>query len=247
MSTITPPTYREESTADGVDPVMADREPVLDERAARGPVRAVTLVLHGGAEAGLAPVKPWGLAYLRMVPLARAIHAAAAGHGVEVRLLRNRLRGWNEPTLHPVADARWALERIRAERPGAPIFLVGHSMGGRVALRVADDPSVTAVCALSPWTPPGEPVEPVKERRVLIAHGTLDHITSPAESYAYAVRATDAAARLVRTEVMSEGHAMLLRPGVWNRLVRDFTLDAAGVRPLTVWDTRPDQRLRLPQ
>jgi dienelactone hydrolase len=207
----------------------------------------VTLVLHGGAEAGFEPVHSWGLAHLRMLPLARTIHAAAAEHGVEVRLLRNRIRGWNEPTLHPVADARWGLERIRAERPGVPIFLVGHSMGGRVALRVADDPAVTAVCALSPWTPAGEPVEPVKERSVLIAHGTLDHITSPAESYAYALRAREVTARLARTEVMSEGHAMLLRPRVWNRLVRDFTLDAAGVRPLAVWDKQPDQRLRLPQ
>lgn len=209
-------------------------------------MRAVTLVLHGGAKAGLSQVRPWGPAYLRMVPLARTIAAAAARHGVEVRLLRNLVRGWNDPELHPVGDARWALERIRAERPGAPVFLVGHSMGGRVALRVADDPAVTAVCALAPWTPRGEPVEPVKDRDVLIAHGTLDRITNPAESYAYADRARHTADRLVRFELMSEAHAMLLRPLVWNRLVREFTLDAAGVAPLGAWAKHPDQRLRLP-
>lgn len=209
-------------------------------------MRAVTLVLHGGAEAGLAPVPPWGLAHLRMLPIARTISAAAARHGVEVRLLRNRVRGWNEPDLHPVADARWALERIRAHRPGTPVFLVGHSLGGRVALRVAGDPAVTAVCALAPWTPRDEPVEPVKARSVLIAHGTLDHITNPAESYDYAGRAQPLAERLVRFEVLSEGHAMLLRAPVWHRLVRGFTLDAAGVAALTVWDKAPDQRLRLP-
>src|SRR5438067_7564155 len=172
---------------------MNDGPSMVVQRAG-GPVRAVTLVLHGGAESVLAQVRPWGLAYLRMVPLARTIHRAAARHGVEVRLLRNRVRGWNSPDEHPVADARWALERLREERPGTPILLVGHSMGGRVALGVADDPAVTAVCALAPWTPRGEPVAPVRGRDVVIAHGTFDGITKPAESYVYARQAERAAA-----------------------------------------------------
>ncbi|TNC22994.1 alpha/beta hydrolase [Amycolatopsis alkalitolerans] len=226
---------------------VLDPLPGLRTWPASGPVRAVALVLHGGAEHGPARVRPWGAAYLRMVPLARAIASAAGRHGTEVRLLRNRVRGWNDPDLPPVADARWALERIHAERPGLPVFLIGHSMGGRVALRVAGDPAVTAVCALAPWTPRGEPVEPVSGRSVLIAHGTLDHITSPAESYAYAERARAVAARLVRFELMSEEHAMLLRPFAWNRLVREFVLDALGVTPLPAWSHAPGQRLRVPR
>ncbi|GHF37830.1 pimeloyl-ACP methyl ester carboxylesterase [Amycolatopsis bartoniae] len=209
-------------------------------------IRAVTLVLHGGAETGLAPVRPWSPAYLRMVPIARAVATATARYGVEVRLLRNRVRGWNSPQLHPVSDARHALERIHAERPGVPVFLVGHSMGGRVALRVADDPAVTSVCALAPWTPAGEPVEPVRGRDVVLAHGTLDRITEPAESFAYARRAQAVAARLLRFELMSESHAMLLRAPAWHRLVRRFVLDALGVTPLPEWDKVPEQRLRLP-
>ena len=220
-------------------------EPVLTTWRARGPVRAVVLVLHGGAERGAAAVRPWAPAYLRMLPLARTIHRAAAWRGVEVALLRNRVRGWNHPSLPPVADARWALERIRARRPGVPVHLAGHSMGGRVALRVADDPRVRSVLALAPWTPPGEPVEPVTGAAVIIAHGTRDRITPPAESFAYAERAQAVAERVVRVEVMSEGHAMLYRPGVWSRLARGFALEAAGVAPLTAWSVRPDQRLRL--
>lgn len=82
------------------------------------PVRAVALVLHGGAQHGLTTVRPWGLAYLRMVALARMLAAAGGRSGLEVCLLRNRVRGWNEPTLHPVLDARWALDRVRVRRPG---------------------------------------------------------------------------------------------------------------------------------
>ncbi|MFC4002251.1 alpha/beta hydrolase [Prauserella oleivorans] len=185
------------------------------------PPRAVALLLHGGAEHGLDAVPPWRLAYLRMVPFARALGAAYGGHGLEVRLLRNRVRGWNEPTLPAVQDARWALRRVRAERPSLPVLLVGHSMGGRVALRVADDPDVTAVCALAPWTPEDEPVEPVRDRTVLVAHGTHDRVTSPKASYRYATRAEATAGRLARVEVAGESHAMVRRPAVWNRLVLD--------------------------
>lgn len=221
-------------------------EPLMSILPARGPVRAVALVLHGGAEAGFSRVRPWGPAYLRMVPVARALHRAAAWHGVEVRLLRNRVRGWNDPEMHPVADARWALERVREERAGAPVLLVGHSMGGRVALRVADDPAVTAVCALAPWTPDAEPVEPVRGRDVVIAHGVWDRITRPSESYTYARRAGHEGARVARFEILGEGHTMLRRPGVWNRIVRCFALDATGIKSATAWDADPGARLRLP-
>ncbi|WP_019816253.1 serine aminopeptidase domain-containing protein, partial [Saccharomonospora saliphila] len=118
---------------------------------------AVALVLHGGAQYGAEAVRPWRAAYLRMVPVARALCSEGARLGLEVRLLRNRVRGWNEPERDPVRDARWALERIGRDHPGVPVVLLGHSMGGRVALRVCDDPAVTGVGALAPWTPRGEP------------------------------------------------------------------------------------------
>lgn len=230
---------------------LGGQEPALAVRAPAVPPRAVALVLHGGAQHGLATVRPWGLAYLRMVPLARALVAAGSRRGLEVCLLRNRVRGWNEPTLDPVRDARWALDRVRARRPGLPVVLVGHSMGGRVALRIADDPSVAGACALAPWTPRAEPVDPVTGRSVLLAHGTLDRVTPPEDSHAFAVRAAAVAARLARFEIVSDGHAMLGRPGLWSRLVAEFTLHAAGLAsagPLLAggWAADGPSRFRVP-
>ncbi|MFI5608029.1 alpha/beta hydrolase [Amycolatopsis sp. NPDC051903] len=228
-----------------------DGQPVVSVRRASGPARAVALVLHGGAEHGVARVGPWRLAYLRMVPLARALHRAGRAHGLEVRLVRNRRYGWNAPAEDPLDDARWALERIRAEHPGLPVVLVGHSMGGRVVLRVADDPAVVGVCALAPWTPPGEPIDAVVGRSVVLLHGTRDRITSPRDSHAFAERARALAKRLARFEVVGDGHAMIKRPAVWTRLMCAFTLEAidAGETDETLrqaWNRPADERLRLP-
>ena len=39
-----------------------------------------------------------------------------------------------------------------------PVVVLGHSMGGRTACRVADHDLVRGVVALAPWLPPGESV-----------------------------------------------------------------------------------------
>ncbi|WP_092533324.1 alpha/beta hydrolase [Amycolatopsis arida] len=229
---------------------MTERMPGLRVWPAEGAVRGVVLVLHGGAERGHAAVSPWRLAYLRMVPFARLVERLGRRHGVRVALLRNRVYGWNAPDHDPVCDARWALARLTAAHPGLPVALLGHSMGGRVALRVADDPAVVAVCALAPWTPAGEPVAPVTGRDVLIAHGVADRVTSPAESLGYARRAEPHAKSVVRFEVAAEGHGMLRRAAVWNALVRAFAAEAfdlpGGAGTLAAARGRPaDERLRL--
>lgn len=190
----------------------------------------LVLVLHGGAETGTRRVRPWRLAYLRMLPFCRVLRGLGSGAGVEVRLLRNRVRGWNAPDEDPVVDARHALRRIRAERPGVPVVVVGHSMGGRVALEVADDPAVTGVCALAPWVPPETPVDPITGCAVLLAHGVDDSRTSPEASYRYADRARAVAAHTTRIEVSGDGHAMLRRARLWHRLTAEFALSCAGIR-----------------
>ena len=146
-------------------------------------------------------------------------------------MLRYRVRGWNAPDLDPVRDARWALAEVEREHPGVPVVLVGHSMGGRTALRVADHPTVVAVCALAPWIEPGEPYAQLAGRSLLIAHGDRERMTDPAQSYRYAVQARSVASRVARFSVLGDGHAMLKRAGDWTRLVVDFVLGELGFEP----------------
>lgn len=186
------------------------------------------LVLHGGKSRSAAPTRPGQLAYRRMVPIARALHGAVGAAGGAVWLVRNRLRGWNEPDLDAVRDARWALAELRERHPDVPVVLVGHSMGARAALHVADDPAVRAVCALAPWIEPGEPVAGLAGRTLLMAHGTRDRWTSAAQSFRYAVRARRVAARVARFEVRGAGHFMLNRAGDWTRLATSFVAGALG-------------------
>ena len=194
--------------------------------------RAVVLVLHGGQETSTAAAHPLRPAYLRMLPFALDLARAGRQAGIAVLTLRYRFRGWNGQAMDPVADARWALTELRRRYPDAPVVLVGHSMGGRAALRVADDPAVVGVCALAPWTPPGEPVAQLAGRTVLIAHGTLDTLTDPALSYAYAVRAKEVSDAVCRFDVRDDAHAMLRRAREWRLLVRRFVLGVLGVTEL---------------
>ena len=191
---------------------------------------AIVLVLHGGAEQSSDRVRWWSGPYLRMLTFGLDALRAGSSHGVAVALLRNRVRGWNEPALDPVRDARWALEVIRRRRPSAPVVIVGHSMGGRVALHIADDPAVVGVAALAPWTPAEDGVESLRGVPALIAHGLEDTITKPADSLAYARRAA-AVTDVVRFELPGEAHSLLKRAAVWHRLVRSFTLHVLGLRP----------------
>lgn len=196
-----------------------------------GAVRAAVLLLHGGQEVSKSRAHPMRPAYLRMLPFAYDLRRAGRAHGLAAWVLCYRYRGWNKPDLDPVADARWALAEIRRAYPDVPIALVGHSMGGRVALRVADEPGVVAVCALAPWTSEKDRVDQLAGRTVLIAHGDRDTTTNPELSYAYAQRAKEVTDLVCRFDVYGEGHAMLRRARDWTLLVRRFVLGALDTQP----------------
>jgi len=197
-------------------------EPRLAESGPGSGARAVVLVLPGGRVESTAASRR-GPAYLQMVPFARSIGRATRGREVAVWLLRYRVRGWNGDAQDPVRDARWALAEARRRHPGAPIVLVGHSMGGRVALWLANEPGVAGVCALAPWIEPGDPAVHPTSATVLIAHGDHDRVTDPAASVAYAARL---GASFV--PVPGEVHGLVRRPVFWTRLVTGFVTSVLG-------------------
>jgi dienelactone hydrolase len=216
--------------------------PHLSVDTGRRSAEAVVLVLHGGRELSADPVRARQLAVLRMIPFARRI-ARRGGGRVAVARLRYASRGWNATAdgPAPVGDAEWALRQLTERFPGLPVGLVGHSMGGRTALRLAGHPQVRAVTGLAPWLPAGEPVSQLAGRRVLLMHGNADRMTSPAATAAYASRIEAAGAAVSLVSVYGDGHGMLRRAQLWHELTAQFTLSAVleGFQP-SGWQGHPD-------
>lgn len=184
----------------------------------------VVLVLHGGADRSRVPVTWWRLPVLRMLPFATTIEHDT-GERLAVLRLKYRVRGWNGSRQDPVQDARWAIERIRRVLPGLPIALVGHSMGGRVALRIAGETEVAAVAALAPWVEV-DTRRPKGAAPILLMHGTRDRMTDPRRTAILAQRWDSAGIDVRHVAVADEKHAMLRRPAFWHRTVADFVSDA---------------------
>lgn len=195
-------------------------EPHVDLPDPAVPPRAAVLVLHGGKADSLAPVEPGQLAVRRMQPFVRAL--AALGDDLAVGQVRYRYRGWNDTAAHPVADVEYALDEIGVRFGRVPVTLVGHSMGGRAAVRAAGHPRVRGVVALAPWLPGAEPVEQLAGRDLVVVHGTRDLTTSPRASARFAVRATPFARRTACVRVPWSGHGMVARARLWHRLTAEF-------------------------
>jgi pimeloyl-ACP methyl ester carboxylesterase len=207
----------------------------------------VVVVAHGGQSVSTEPTTAYQLAVLRMIPLVAAIRHAVRGRGVVVRRPRFEVRGWNDANASPVRDLTRILDDLRAEFGPVPVVLVGHSMGARAALRAAGHRSVAAAAGLAPWLPPGEPVGQLTGRRILLAHGTADAVTSPADTWVYAERAR-ALTSVTEIEVGTGEHTMLWRAPLWHGLAAAFTclslgLPApSGAAAAAVADARPPQR-----
>ncbi|WP_265445246.1 alpha/beta hydrolase [Flexivirga meconopsidis] len=203
-----------------VGPEHDGGHPFLVPPRGRGRADAVVLVLHGGAEHSTDRTTKWAPPVLRMLPFARDLRRRSRGR-LAPYVLRDAVRGYNEDKRSPVVDAGWALDRIRERHPGRPVGLLGHSMGGRVALELAGTDGVEAVVGLAPWVPRQYDVSPFLDRHTLLIHGSHDRVTDPRETKKLAERIA-AAGGDARFESLPDWHAMLRRSGSWHRLASQF-------------------------
>lgn len=185
--------------------------------------RALVLMLHGGKETSTVPVDGHSASWRRSLAMQRRIAPPLDTTGVSTWLLRYRQRGWNGGA-GPVADARWALAEVRRELGDLPVVLLGHSMGGRTAVHVADDESVVGVVGLAPWLPHREPITALAGTPLLAAHGRSDHITSYRATASYVERVRAAGGRAELRDMGRVGHYMFRRPGAWNRVAVEASL-----------------------
>lgn len=205
-------------------------DPLLTRYDAPGRPEALVLMLHGGKPSSRLAVDGRSASWRRSAWMQRSIAPRAHDAGVGLWLVRYRERGWNGGT-DRVADARDALDRVRADLGDVPVVLLGHSMGARVAVHVADDPSVVGVVGLAPWWSAQDPVRTLAGRTLVAAHGRRDRITSYAETARYVERARRVAVDATLRDMGALGHYMLTGAEQWN----DVALDSA----LQVLDSAP--------
>ncbi|MFI1168815.1 alpha/beta fold hydrolase [Streptomyces sp. NPDC020801] len=209
--------------------------------------RAAVLTLHGGRPDGFQAARPWHLASLRMRPVLRAAALSVSLEEVLLGHVRYRHRGWNEGD--PVQDAFRALGELDRLARDVPVVLVGHSMGGRAALRAAAHPRVRGVLALAPWLPPGEPTGHLGDVRVVVLHGDQDRVTSATASVEYVLRARRAGARAGAVLIRNGDHAMVRRSGLWHRstagVVAELLRPDAGRSGLAAESFAAAEALRL--
>ncbi|MYU07353.1 alpha/beta fold hydrolase [Streptomyces sp. SID8366] len=213
----------------------------------RQPTAAV-IALHGGRADSYEAARPWQLAALRMRPVLRAAASGVPPDETALGHVRYRHRGWN-PEEDPLYDAYRALEELGRLIGPVPVVLIGHSMGGRAALRAAAHPAVRGVVALAPWLPEGEGIEHLEGTRAVILHGERDRVTSARASMDYVRRAQAARVDAGIILIRDGDHAMLTRPALWHRTIAELVADllGPGERPsgLAAASSRPGSPLRL--
>ena len=190
-------------------------DPTLTKHDAPGAPLALILMFHGGKDRSSELVGGRSASWQRSLAMQRSIAPAARRDDVGVWLLRYRERGWNGGR-DRIADARWALEQVRDHHDDLPVVLLGHSMGARVAVHVADHPLVRGVVGLAPWFPGGENVRALADRHLVAAHGRRDRITSFKATAAYVERARAVTRTAQMQDMGPVGHYMLKGAAAWN-------------------------------
>jgi alpha-beta hydrolase superfamily lysophospholipase len=117
---------------------------------------------------------------------------------------------------------------VRREHGELPVVLLGHSMGARTSVAVADDPNVVGVVGLAPWLPADEPVRPLAGKHLAVAHGRADKITSARATRAFVRRAGSVAASTEFHDIGRVGHYMFRRISAWNDFAVTRSLAVVG-------------------
>jgi predicted esterase len=201
--------------------------PALTRRDTDGRPTGLVLMLHGGKADGLMPIDERSASWRRSRWMMGHIDDRLNRAGVGIWLLRYQVGGWNARVASPpspVPDARWALDEVRRELGELPVVLLGHSMGARTAVAVADDPSVAGVVALAPWLPAGEPVGTLAGKHFAAAHGRSDKITSAKQTEAFVRRARSVAASAELNDMGRAGHYMFRHIAAWNDFAAERSL-----------------------
>jgi pimeloyl-ACP methyl ester carboxylesterase len=180
-------------------------------------------MLHGGKPRSHDLVDDRSASWQRTAWMARSIADRAHEAGAGVWLLRYAARGWNGGP-DRVADARWALDEVRATHGDLPVILLGHSMGARVAVHAADDASVAGVVGLAPWWHATDPVHTLAGRSLVAAHGRRDRLTSFAQTRELVERARSVASQAELLDMGPLGHYMLKGARVWDDVAVESSL-----------------------
>lgn len=192
---------------------------------------AVAVLLHGASVGSSGSTSWYTPAPMRMQLFAPAIRTRSRGR-IAVLRLRHPDRDFRSVFKGALGDTAALLSHVQRIAPRARVGLVGHSNGGRVALKLSSDSRVSAVAALAPWIASWDRFTPRPGAPVLLMHGALDTITEPAKTEELATRLRARGCTVDSEIVAAENHYLVARASYWHRRVGSFLaehlLDGAG-------------------
>ena len=221
-------------------------DPVRRTRARR---RAIVLVLHGGKARSSATVTGRSLSWLRALALAPHPRAdRSTGRASACGSCATAPSGGTATAPARIEDARWALDRIRAELGDVP-GRAARPLDGRPDGLPRRRPRLGRA-ASSPW-PRGcrraSRSAPLAGRRLHAAHGRRDRITRAGDTRAYVERARAVADEATFTDMGDRGHYLLRGVAAWNAFAVDARTPGARARadPAALPESSSGLRMKL--